>query len=188
MAPLITTKLLSSALITFFAVDRLMDHFIIIVPEGMSMMPAISRKGEALLGYRSARGIVKAKVGDIVALHSYVDPAMVVCKRVVGVEGDVIHNVKRETIYRQSTVIIPRNKDDTEVRDMIENDGVDVLVPKGCVWLEGDNKRFSLDSRYAGPIPVGMLMYKVTRIIYPFSEFGRSLAKPDGEEAIVKAG
>ena len=38
-------------------------------------------------------------------------------------------------------------------------------VPRGHVWLEGDNKMCSLDSRNYGPVPAGLitsvLRYKV---------------------------
>jgi signal peptidase I len=36
-----------------------------------------------------------------------------------------------------------------------------VKIPKGHVWLEGDNKHDSHDSRYYGPVPSSMLQGRV---------------------------
>ena len=36
-----------------------------------------------------------------------------------------------------------------------------VRVPSGCVWVEGDNKAVSIDSRIYGPLPVNLISGKV---------------------------
>ena len=44
-------------------------------------------------------------------------------------------------------------------------------VPKGHVWLEGDNQFNSNDSRHYGPIPAGLLtrrvFFKVSYAVVP---------------------
>ena len=40
-------------------------------------------------------------------------------------------------------------------------------VPNGYVWIEGDNKSSSVDSRDYGPIPMGLLQGKVVLCVYP---------------------
>ncbi|KAH9587321.1 IMP1 inner mitochondrial membrane peptidase-like [Schistosoma haematobium] len=46
-------------------------------------------------------------------------------------------------------------------------------VPRGHVWLEGDNTLQSLDSRSYGPVPISHLEYKVFLRVWPLSHFGR---------------
>ena len=43
----------------------------------------------------------------------------------------------------------------------------EVVVPSGHVWLEGDNKEFSMDSRAFGPISEGLVTGKVLYKIWP---------------------
>ncbi|KAK4589194.1 hypothetical protein RGQ29_019974 [Quercus rubra] len=45
-------------------------------------------------------------------------------------------------------------------------------VPKGHVWVEGDNIYNSRDSRQFGPVPYGLLEGKVFCKIWPPKEFG----------------
>ncbi len=46
------------------------------------------------------------------------------------------------------------------------------VVPKGHVWLQGDNYHNSTDSRHYGPIPYSLLRGKVFYKIWPLSEAG----------------
>ena len=47
-----------------------------------------------------------------------------------------------------------------------------VEVPSGHLWLQGDNKDNSTDSRDYGPVPYGMLRGKVFLNLWPMSEGG----------------
>ncbi|VDM35394.1 unnamed protein product [Hydatigera taeniaeformis] len=50
---------------------------------------------------------------------------------------------------------------------------VTTYVPEKHVWLEGDNKRHSLDSRTYGSVPMRHLEYRVFCRLWPLSSFGR---------------
>lgn len=41
-------------------------------------------------------------------------------------------------------------------------------IPKGHIWVEGDNSAKSLDSRDFGPIPYGLIRGKVMCKVIPF--------------------
>ena len=76
------------------------------------------------------------RTGDIVFAALSWFPAMRICKRVVfaqGQEGET--SLKGETIH--------------------------VKVPPNYVWIEGDNKEHSFDSRNMGPIPIACILGKV---------------------------
>ncbi|KXJ23196.1 Mitochondrial inner membrane protease subunit 1 [Exaiptasia diaphana] len=48
-----------------------------------------------------------------------------------------------------------------------------IKVPKGHVWLLGDNPDDSRDSRDYGPVPYGLITGRVCFKVWPLSEFGR---------------
>ena len=78
------------------------------------------------------------------ALKSVNNPKENLCKRVLGVEGDIIYN----PLTSQTT-----------------------LIPKGHIWIQGDNTSNSTDSRHYGPIPYNMLIGKIFMRVVPFHQF-----------------
>ncbi|GFR34936.1 hypothetical protein TCEA9_07480 [Thermobrachium celere] len=45
-----------------------------------------------------------------------------------------------------------------------------ITVPEDCVFVLGDNREVSEDSRYIGPIPIKNLKGHAVFRIYPFSD------------------
>jgi inner membrane protease subunit 1 len=80
--------------------------------------------------------------GDVVVSRSPQNPLKLICKRVVAVDGDLL-----KTGYFSAQ-----------------------HVPKGHVWLEGDNRTESHDSRAYGPVPKGLITGRVFMKIYPLDE------------------
>lgn len=86
-------------------------------------------------------------VGDVVVVqHPHKDGT--VCKRVIGLPGDVI--VKSQQEYETF-----RGRDKLFV------------VPDGQIWIEGDNTPNSSDSRVYGPVPAALVIGKVMCRIWP---------------------
>jgi inner membrane protease subunit 1 len=46
-----------------------------------------------------------------------------------------------------------------------------IEIPKNHVWLEGDNKNNSYDSRNHGPVPIGLVKARVVSSLYPLKSF-----------------
>ncbi|XP_053698329.1 mitochondrial inner membrane protease subunit 1 [Sabethes cyaneus] len=53
-----------------------------------------------------------------------------------------------------------------------------VTVPRGHVWIEGDNVHNSSDSRNYGPVPIGMVKSRAICRIWPLTE-AKSLTSPN---------
>lgn len=62
-----------------------------------------------------------------------------------------------------------------------------VKVPKGHVWLQGDNHRHSTDSRKYGPLPMGLIKGKVVWRLYPDTEKVQNGLKMAQEELLIKS-
>ena len=50
--------------------------------------------------------------------------------------------------------------------EIVAVDGNDYLVPKNHVWIEGDNKSQSFDSRNFGPIPIALIEGRISMKIW----------------------
>lgn len=104
------------------------------------MEPTLADKGEWVIEnllYYKFQDIAR---GDLVTLKSPLDPSRCVCKRVIGLAGDIIC-VDPTGMKAPSTE--------------------HVVVPKGHVWVIGDNASISRDSRDYGPVPVALIRGKL---------------------------
>eukprot|EP00636_Phaeomonas_parva_P003559 CAMPEP_0118876170 /NCGR_PEP_ID=MMETSP1163-20130328/16973_1 /TAXON_ID=124430 /ORGANISM="Phaeomonas parva, Strain CCMP2877" /LENGTH=280 /DNA_ID=CAMNT_0006811763 /DNA_START=209 /DNA_END=1051 /DNA_ORIENTATION=+ len=112
---------------------------------GESMKPTFRAEGSIVFVSSWAQHRREIEVGDIVIAKSPTVPGQMVCKRVCGKGGDVVH-----TKSRFGTQLI--------------------RVPDHYVWLLGDNRDRSLDSRSYGPLPRGMIKGKVVFQAWPINE------------------
>ncbi|KAL5774051.1 hypothetical protein ACOSP7_011608 [Xanthoceras sorbifolium] len=125
---------------------------------GPSMLPTISSSSSLLLAERVSHRFNDVGPGDIVIVRSPEVPTKVVIKRVIGLEDD-----------RVSYVVDPKNSEKSET----------VVVPKGHIWVEGDNIYHSNDSRNFGAVPYGLLQGKVFWRIWPPKDFGSLQQRAD---------
>ncbi|KAI0191839.1 peptidase S24/S26A/S26B/S26C [Xylaria flabelliformis] len=89
------------------------------------------------------------KRGMIVTFWNPLRPELMTVKRIIGLPGDVI---KPRSPYPVGTVIIP----------------------PGHIWVEGDGgERDSQDSNNYGPIATGLIIGKVTHLLWPLHRAGR---------------
>lgn len=87
----------------------------------------------------------KLRRGDVVTYLSPLDPNSLVCKRILGLPGDII-------------LVDPTTLSDPERSDMRERASQShVTVPKGHIWVQGDNATASRDSRLYGPVPISLV-------------------------------
>ncbi|CAN1808558.1 Mitochondrial inner membrane protease subunit 1 [Linum perenne] len=107
---------------------------------GPSMIPTINLTGDLVLAERVSPRIGKVSVGDVVIVRSPVIPRRVLTKRVLGMEGD-----------RVTYLLDPHNRDEVHT----------IVVPRGHVWVQGDNIYNSKDSRDFGPVPYALVEAKL---------------------------
>lgn len=94
-------------------------------------------------------------------------------KRVIAVEGDHIE-IKDGEVYLNGTKLEETYLDEGKETNMGQY-GVysDIIVPNDCVFVMGDNREHSTDSRCFGCIPVSKVEGKVWLRFWPFSKFGK---------------
>lgn len=100
---------------------------------------------------------------------SNVDEHERLVKRVIGVEGDVI-DIRDGYVYRNGEKLDePYVKGTTEAKGM----KLPVVVGKGKLFVLGDNRVVSVDSRELGLISIKQVEGKVIFRVYPFDRMGK---------------
>ncbi|XP_065364162.1 mitochondrial inner membrane protease subunit 1 isoform X2 [Calliphora vicina] len=120
-----------------------------------------------LLTERITTRFHKPNRGDIVIAVSPTNPEQYICKRVVGLPGDkVILEQPPPELHDVTTDVVKNTATTSTSKSAITED----YVPRGFVWIEGDNQRNSSDSRYYGPIPLGLIKSRAVCRIWPLNE------------------
>lgn len=140
----------------------LIAAFFVRLPQvsGLSMEPHI-RSGEYVMINTFAYRIGAPRRGDIVAFRHDGDGRSVFIKRVIAVPGDRI-SIDRGQVYL----------DDQKLAEPYVLHGDDrtfsqITVPDGCVYVLGDNRVESEDSRFFGPVKDDLLIGRAVAGIWP---------------------
>ncbi len=91
-------------------------------------------------------------------------------KRVIAIEGDKVE-IKDGKVYINNELLLEKYLAEgvkTEATGVFNN----FIVPKGCVFLMGDNRSGSMDCRNFGCIPVEKIESKVVFRFWPFDKMG----------------
>ena len=135
--------------------------------EGASMEPTLYT-GERLLVSKLDFKLGTPSRNDVVICHyPHYDGTYV--KRVIGLPGETLE-IRNGTIYIDGQ---PMAEHDFGVQTLNENMQA-IQVPQDCVFLMGDNRDVSLDSRHptVGPVPIGDLVGKAYAIVWPIDKIG----------------
>ena len=158
--------------ITFVFFIRIIDV------SGTSMNPTLNNGDKMLV----SNVLYKPKAGDIVVFKkdSY-DPNKALVKRVIATEGQVINiNFETGAVFVDGVEL----KEDY-IRDLTYNK-LDFIgpqtVPEGCVFVMGDHRNNSTDSRRFGEISVESILGKVLLRVYPLRDFGAPAPLPEKKE------
>jgi signal peptidase I len=140
--------------------------------------------GSHLLPYR------EVERGDIICFHYPEDVRQIYVKRVIGVPGDRIHMENKLVVrngqrlgeaytqhidpmlepYRDNFPQQPQFQTTPRGRDMLANhvrDG-ELIVPPGTLFVMGDNRENSADSRYWGLVPRQYVVGKPVMVYWSY--------------------
>lgn len=135
------------------------------VVQGPSMEPTL-RDGERLLVNKLVYRFSKPQRGDVIVFRYPLDPSRDYIKRVIAVEGDVVE-IRTGRVYRNGQLL-----EEPYVRHIGLSSMSRLVVPPGTVFVMGDNRLNSEDSRTFGPVQVSLVKGKASVVIWPFKLAG----------------
>jgi signal peptidase I len=125
-------------LVWFIFVNEFMLEFHLM--EGKSMLPTFEEFGDiTLVNKLSSLYNKNYKKGELVCVVNPKSPDMKICKRVTHTEGEIVYT----------------------------KTGNEIIVPLNHIWVEGDNKENSMDSRKFGPLNINLVQGRVVLQIWP---------------------
>ena len=136
---------------------------------GSSMVPTL-HNGERLILQQAG---YTPEYGDVVVVDRSLTDEDAIVKRVIGKEGDVIYiDFETGEVWRNDTLL-----DEPYINEptILQYDiAFPVQVPEGCVFVMGDNRNHSLDSRSSdiGMVDIRHIMGKTVFRFFPFDKFG----------------
>jgi signal peptidase I len=139
-----------------------------VVVQGDSMMPTI-RSGDKILIEKLTYSFEEPEAGDLVVFKYPADTRKRLVKRVVAVEGD------RVGILDNKLYINDKQLHEEYLLQNVMEDFNETIVPKDTVFVLGDNRNNSADSRSRdiGFVRKKLIEGKVFYRIYPFNKIGR---------------
>ena len=146
------------------------------VPSG-SMLETI-QLGDRLVGEKVTLHWQAPVPGDIVTFNDPDGSGSTLIKRVIATSGQVVDLsdgyvlVDGVPLNEQYVQGKPSYALDGHATNLSENVSYPYTVPEGYVWVMGDNRTNSLDSRYFGAIPLSSVTSKALFIYWPISDMG----------------
>lgn len=111
--------------------------------------------------------------GDVVVFKSPSNPDIEYIKRVIGLPGDTVLISSGEVYVDGKQLQEPYIAAKTNVWDGgYAKDSVSITVPPGDLWVMGDNRPRSSDSREFGPIPIDTIIGQVLYRYFPPQKMG----------------
>lgn len=100
--------------------------------------------------------------GDVV-ICEFPGSSATYVKRVIGVAGD--------TLEIRDGVLMVNGQADTGYFSGYMNDTLTkTVVPEGCVYVMGDNRNVSVDSRWFGPVKLSMVHGRALFVVWPLGQ------------------
>ncbi len=167
MVSFVQLRSVASLVLQLAILGALIAAFFVRTPQvsGLSMEPHID-SGEYVLINTLAYRFGPPHRGDIVAFMHIADRPEIYIKRVIGIAGDRVR-IDRGVVYVNGNPL-----DEPYVR---YNDGRsfgEITVPPNNVYVLGDNRANSEDSRFFGPVADNDLTGRALAGIWPLHNFG----------------
>lgn len=166
------------ALVIAFAIALIIRYvfFTPIVVDGESMMPTL-KNGDRMIVNKIGYKIGEPDRFDIVVFHAPEGKDYI--KRVIGLPGDHVE-YKDDQLYINGEPIDEPYLDEyksqitegtlTQDFTLEEIDPNLEVVPEGYVFVMGDNRRYSKDSRHIGVVSLDEIIGNTSVVFWPLSE------------------
>ncbi|WEG11004.1 signal peptidase I [Pullulanibacillus sp. KACC 23026] len=172
------------ALLIAILLAIIVRHFFLTnyVVDGISMMPNFQNNNRLIVN-KMVYDFSSPHYGDVIIFHA--TPTEDYVKRVIGLPGDTIV-YKNDQLYRNGKKISEPYLNQYKQKFEEENPGnyftnnfslqtekstnFVMRVPKGKLWVMGDNRSVSEDSRMIGFVSMSQVVGKVSLRYYPFNE------------------
>jgi signal peptidase I len=150
-----------------FAIAMLVQAFLLkpFTVHQESMEPTLL-EGDRILLSRLTYHFRDPKVGDVVVFDSPLNESEDLVKRVVGVAGDRMA-VRDGDLYRNGVAVYEPYLSDQDFAGTMD----DQVVPAGHVFVMGDNRDVSGDSRAFGPISVEQIIGEALCTYWPIGRW-----------------
>jgi signal peptidase I len=162
-------KTIGFALLIAFLLTGIIKPTIV---KGYSMYPTITPSSYLIVNkIPYLRGL--PDYGDIIvfdaAIYTQEGEGKKLIKRVIGLPNDTL-SIENGLVYRNGKAL----EEDYVYGKITPGEMDQITVLKGCIFVMGDNRPSSMDSRdpAIGQIPMGDIMGRVDVRLYPFDKIG----------------
>lgn len=129
---------------------------------GTSMSPTLDGD-ELLVVNKWIYSVKNPEYGDVIVFHANQEKDFI--KRVIGLPGDKII-IDNGNLFRNGKLV-----EEPYIQEKMVGSLEETTVPEGCVFVLGDNRNNSKDSRVIGSIKMKDVVGRADLIILPLSQF-----------------
>lgn len=171
-------ELLFTVIVAFVLVFGVVRPFVVAAYKipSESMLPALE-VGDRILANKLVYLFSRPERGDIAVFQSVEDEEQTLIKRVVGVRRDKVQ-VRQGTLYVNDVA----QEEPYLNEQMSRVNYAPIRIPKGYVFVMGDNRNNSADSRVFGPLPLENVEGKAFARFWPLPKIGALGTTSDTEE------
>ena len=133
--------------------------------DGYSMEPSLHNNNYVIVSKVSYAPFGEIERGDVIVFRFPRDPDQDYIKRVIGLPGDQVEILSGKVYVNDVLLDEPYIMETTRREDS-------TVVPAGHVYVMGDNRNDSSDSRIWGGVEIENIVGKAVFTYWPFSDFG----------------
>lgn len=131
--------------------------------------------GDRIFAEKVSYHVDEPSVGDIVVFSDPQVPSRVLVKRVIATEGQTVSLVGGVVYVDGVALSEPYAQGESYPLSPTAGNvslSYPYTVPAGCLWVMGDNRENSSDSRYFGPIDVDSVFGRAVLVYWPLDRVG----------------